>query len=1405
MSGKSKLVEDALKLVMGGGDNVTRLSDVKSARERDALIKQLKSTINLVKSGYFQAGRQALINQKSLDLHKSGMLPLQQGTIVTPPSTWDMPGDWRVSGYWYDEKDPRRFGYKLQNESGQTYDAAASDPRAGLGRDNPYSFGVGFKAYAGPNAAPPKPIVSPVEKPAIAPRPPEVLDAINKEYEDLFGNEDPFKPKAHGGRTGYQTKGRVVKEVADEVVDLAKRILGSEPEVRTIKGADLLKKTEGLSDDPFKFSEFSKPLSDMEYTVKILPREEYKTIDPHELVKQNATIVGHVSDRTAAGRELTNVGGVDLSEPLVQRGGVDFQRTTPHAWANRPTAATTLYRAANEPAGLVWDKKKKEFVRIADQEGPVYMTPVFMAPQSANSSHMVGVPFIRMIPNMPISKADKLAFDATMSQKFPGWPGIENTKELEEFLYHGNLPKDAPTAFTKYAAAKKWRLGAGFPDVEEVMFSAMDPRLVGIKQGSTGMGFKELQPNKETIVKGENYHPDYPASLPSTEKGYVGGFKYQTPQGVMFPKWWSELKPELRAQDPRTMTLAQQAVMTQVPRQKATNEWADNLMKYWEENPIPWGYADGGEVYDDDDINGALRIAKAGGGGAFSVFMTDANGVDYDAQGNVIPQQERAGVIEAGEPENYESTVKPLIEAAVTPMDRPGMTEPTLLDTMKYATQAAAAGQPADARGDANWNRMRSEAVRRAMGAPESGASSPYQGPFSYNPSDMAAFANTLIDFSPVALGEVAHDVPYEAVRTGDYGSAALEGGLNALATAPGLKAAGVAGREAVNLVRQNPKIAAALAGTAVMTDPAQAEAGPARWFSKALEVAKAIPMSKMTGEQALAMLRKGTSPEELRWMGAEPFLSGQKSISKDDLVSFLEKNRVQTQDVVLGGGNKPFRREDVVLDNDIKAKYREQMGALQKDQAKAFTDITKAKTKAEIDIANDRLWSIKKQIQYINEAAIDEQIEKMGGLDRAPKYADYSTEGGEGYKENLVILGNKGMPRVVKQGNSWTLRDADNNPVMSSMNHPYFYYDKSDAERAAKAIYREGGKYKSSHWDDPDVLFHTRSQVLDVTPPGANRPYKAWNVDETQSDWGQDARKYGMRDSNTDWKKAYTELAKSSTQKWIEQKAKSAFEAAPHFYDNDIEKALKWATSEAHRIGASRIADELGIRQQLEDLYVKMTSDLDAVAAAPYVGSTEGWTDFAIKKQLDKALDADSDYFTWTPGDVHADRYNLSNFVDEIHYSPSEERLYGLKNKKGVFEKDATPDELVKLIGEGPAKKLLSQPEVESKWHSSPRRILTGVDMNIGGEGMRGYYDKVYPKRVEEVIRKATGIKPQIEVIEVQTADGPRKQLGVRLTDEMREKARFSDFNKGGRVTNGNTYDSNPAVDHAIALTREY
>ena len=1211
------------------------------------------------------------------------------------------------------------------------------------------------------------------------------------------------------------------KKLAKEAIDLAKRMLDKEPDVRTIKGADLLKKTEGLTEDPFGFSKFAKPLGEMEYTVRMRGnRDPYKSIEPYDLVNKDATIAGHISDRTAAGRDLVSVGGVDLTGPLHQRGGADYQRTTLNAWANRQGAAKGLNRKLNEAAGYEWDKGKKQFVPQAgnpDVDKPVFTTPVFMGASSANSSHMVGVPLIRIIPNLPISKGDKLAFDAMMSERFPGWPGIDNTAEAERFMYNGKIPGSAISRFIKYASGKKWK-GAGFPDTSEIMFSAMDPRLVGVPQGSSGMGFKEFSPGRTPIIKSNDYHPDYPAAIPGKE--YAGGFKYQVPPNLMFPDWWKSLKPELRL--PENATKAQHTLMTQVPRQKATAEWADPIMEYWEKNPVPWGYADGGEV--DDDINDALRIAKdVGGATSPAVMMEDAKGNKYDAQGNIIPptapgpnpqrvdmQSTYNALSNAAPPPREQSNYE--VWQSLRPEERANFSKEYPSYSAKMRKQDIAASEK-QVQGMPEPYRSMTHPLQRFQTAPGTAKiEAPlFGGTYEYSAPDVTdyitgqtrnpsqEYVQTLYDFKTAPAYLFPPTTPFA------FGADLLESrladdpvglALNLALTPQGASVAKSAGRTVMDVFRQNPKtIGAAMGAGAATVASDEAEAGPARWFSKAVEAARAIPMNKMTGEQALAMLRKGTSPEELRWMGAEDFLSGQKQVSKDDLVAFLEKNRVQPREIVFGGVGNPTRREDVRPDSDIVAKYRDERAKLQQE----YNDIHARLKITDNDDEYFKLVAAEREkyvsLNAITERMIDEQIERMGGLARAPKYRDYSTPGGADYRETLTVFGNQQMPNVVRQGKSWTLRDADNNPVLNRAGEPYFYYDKSEADRAAKAIYREKGSYKSSHWDDPDVLFHTRSQVLDVTPPGANRPYKAWNVDETQSDWGQQGRKQGFKGLlEKEYNQANNEfsLAKRNVGEVFDALLKTGLTEDQIYKHPDFVAAEKIASEAGKRVGEINIRNKSGI------------------IAAPYVTSTEGWTDRAIKGQLDKALDAGSDYFTWSPGDVHAKRYSLDKFIDRVTYNPNTGDFSAYdKDGNVVFDEAIIEEELENYVGKEVADKILAKTnelpvdEDTLKYKGSVK--LNNLDLKTGGEGMRGYYDKVYLKRVQEVIRKATGEKPVIETIEVQTADGPRKQLGIRLTDDMREKARFSDFNKGGRVTGGNTYDSNHTVANALALTREY
>jgi hypothetical protein len=807
-----------------------------------------------------------------------------------------------------------------------------------------------------------------------------------------------------------------------------------------------------------------------------------------------------------------------------------------------------------------------------------------------------------------------------------------------------------------------------------------------------------------------------------------------------------------------------------------------------------------GGAVDDEDIDNALRLARAMGGrigyaeaGSVPVMMEDAKGNKYDAQGNLIPPT-TPGPNPARTPTPQEVGQKASMDPATFDALMQQYAVPDRDIAQYEATKAAVAAQPREIQQMTHVGDRPTREVKVDMplfGGEYSVGSAPYDVA-----GNMSGVAQTAYDLKTVPFYAIPLTAPIaagmdvaEGVATNDPLTASLAVGFG-----PGGKYAKAAGIGAVNY----------------FMDPAEAEAGPARWFSKAVEAARNVPMNKMTGEQALAMLRKGVSPEELKWIGADRFLPGQESITKQDLIDYLEKNRVGTKDVVLGG-NKPTRLADVMVEDipvEIRQKYQPKINELLEKKVRANLAARGLKQSLGGDPANPRHLSdqnylrlMQDAIDYngeiidLNEAMKQEYIDSIGGLGEPLRYGPgsrygdkYVTRGGENYRETLITL-------------------------------PTSEYGKL---------------YQSGHWEGvPNVVGHIRTQILDVTPPGANRPYKAFNVDEAQSDYAKSGREKGF----------VTAEDKASLPNLVKQ------------YD-DLNKQRREAerivasgddTTPEVREAAIRMAD---LNRQMMDLSDKMTAIRSGgVPVAPYVTSTQNWTDLSIKKALDQAMDAGADYFTYTPGQAQAERYDLSKHIKKLQYNPDDGSLlaYDPKGKMVINESVNDPDDLDEYLGKELADKMrleaesrrsvideyeIAKDEETGEWgvylygepsgetFSSKRDArdylnelvanefaqnppeLSGLDLRVGGEGMRDYYDNIYKKRVEKVVKDATGKKVQWEVIPVQTADGPREQLGFRITDM--QDARFSDFNKGGRVTDRAKYADSDTVSRALALTSE-
>jgi hypothetical protein len=101
------------------------------------------------------------------------------------------------------------------------------------------------------------------------------------------------------------------------------------------------------------------------------------------------------------------------------------------------------------------------------------------------------------------------------------------------------------------------------------------------------------------------------------------------------------------------------------------------------------------------------------------------------------------------------------------------------------------------------------------------------------------------------------------------------------------------------------------------------------------------------------------------------------------------------------------------------------------------------------------------------------------------------------------------------------------------------------------------------------------------------------------------------------------------------------------------------------------------------------------------------------------------------TTGSQQAARFDLSKQISELHYSGSNLVAYDKAGNQVIQQTGVTDADLPGIIGKEAAKKLLEQPK------QGTLRSLAGQDLQVGGEGMKKYYDEIYPKFLDKYGKK--------------------------------------------------------------------
>jgi hypothetical protein len=236
------------------------------------------------------------------------------------------------------------------------------------------------------------------------------------------------------------------------------------------------------------------------------------------------------------------------------------------------------------------------------------------------------------------------------------------------------------------------------------------------------------------------------------------------------------------------------------------------------------------------------------------------------------------------------------------------------------------------------------------------------------------------------------------------------------------------------------------------------------------------------------------------------------------------------------------------------------------------------------------------------------------------------------------------------------------------------------------------------------------------------------------------------------------------------------------------------------------RIADEI-YRLNQENPHT-------AVPSAPFKKS---WHELALKRMLRYAAEKGYDKIAWTTGEQQADRYDLSKQVDDIHYN-EEDGLYNIsavKNNTEVLSKEnQTIEQVAGILGKDIAEKIKKGDGVETE-SDDPEltfgsyKSLTGLDLKVGGEGMKAFYDRMIPQALQKMVKKY-GAKVQPSKIskadDIEFAKGsgyPTIQPSVEITPSLKDYAMQGQplFQKAER-----NMDENPelAVDQLRNILKE-
>jgi hypothetical protein len=496
-----------------------------------------------------------------------------------------------------------------------------------------------------------------------------------------------------------------------------------------------------------------------------------------------------------------------------------------------------------------------------------------------------------------------------------------------------------------------------------------------------------------------------------------------------------------------------------------------------------------------------------------------------------------------------------------------------------------------------------------------------------------------------------------------------------------------------------------------------QSSKSPIGFYSELAAAANNLKQEKGTPEQMLAQLTKtpGIKQAEIEATGIDDYLKlVGKSVTKQQIVDYLDANGVQVEETVLGG---------MTVSSDDDGSLIEESGDAVKYSSYQLPGGEEYR---------ELLLTLPDRNKLDLEPKVNDRYTTMSPDDIRAEYK--TTQTPESYRRAIDSVMSTGAMAEV-------LRKLNGMPT----NADVFKRNQKKIESSSK------NNFYSGHYPQSNILAHIRFN--ERADADGNR---VLFIEEIQSDWAQAGRKKGFGNDHL-----YIVVDDEG------------FTVAEYDTENEAREMIKQDDSDGSK--NYKIAKE---------------KNRDVVPLAPFVTNTDAWTSLALKRMITYAVENNFDRVAWTTGKQQAERYKLSQQVESIRIHQTERGFdEGMRkilvttitgstiemyvNNDGVLS-DTMGDarlagkSLDDVIGKDMARKIM-----DMKPHEGEKQFLEtieGENLDIGGEGMKSFYDSIIPKNAKNIIKKMGGELSTVNLGD-EDSDGFSVQQGFDITDKMREQ----------------------------------